>query len=77
MNSTQYDALNFNNNTETTAMFGLDQIQIVQFSATSDIAWIISQPKKTDMVNYLEMFANDTIPENIDLYYTLDYSFDR
>lgn len=35
-------------------MFGLNQIKILQFSATSDIAWIISQPKRQEMADYLD-----------------------
>ena len=77
MNSTQYDALNFEDNTETTAVFGLNQIQIVQFSETSDFAWIISKPKKNNMVQLLTEFANDEMDENIELLYTVEYKFER
>jgi len=50
---------------------------VLQFSETSDYAWIISKPKKASMQHYLEKVANNTLEDGIEIAYTLLYTFDR
>ena len=49
----------------------------MQFSETSDFAWIISKPKKDKMVELLTNFTKDELDENIELLYTVEYKFER
>lgn len=49
----------------------------MQFSQTSDVSWIVSQPAKTQFETYLNDFVNGTLDEDISLYYQFQYTFDR
>ena len=52
---------------------------MIQFSETSDYAWIISQPKKQAVLDFLDDLVDPdkTLDSNITLYYTFEWRFDR
>jgi len=49
----------------------------MQFSETSDFAWIVSKPSKEKFSDFLTQLVDGTLPEEISLYYSFDYTIDR